>query len=132
MIDRLKAPSSSVIMADRGYESFNVFAHAIEKNAFFLIRIKDIHSNGILSGRNLPNDEFDTTLTTILTKRHTKEAMQHPEKYTILPQSTDFDFLDDQDCYEISFRIVRVKLDNGEFICFATNLDSKKFALIKT
>lgn len=127
MIDRLKAPSSSVIMADRGYESFNVFAHAIEKNAFFLIRIKDIYSNGILSGRNLPNDEFDTTLTTILTKRHAKEAMQHPEKYTILPQSTDFDFLDDQDCYEISFRIVRVKLDNGEFICFATNLDSKKF-----
>lgn len=128
MLDHLKAPSLSVIMADRGYESFNVFAHAIERKAFFLIRVKDIYSNGILYGRNLPDSEFDTTLTTVLTKEQTNEAKHNPKKYTILPSETTFDYFnDDVLYYEISFRIVRVRLDNGNYICLATNLDPDKF-----
>lgn len=35
-------------MADSGYESFNTFAHLIRKGMYFVIRMKDINSNGIL------------------------------------------------------------------------------------
>lgn len=42
MIDRYSDPTPAILMADRGYESFNVFAHLIRKGMKFVIRIKDI------------------------------------------------------------------------------------------
>ena len=116
-------------MADRGYESFNIFAHLILKGMYFVIRMKDINSNGILSSYDLPDSEFDTHIRTTLTRRHTKETLGNPNTYTILQPSTDFDFLD-ENCmyYDIEFRIVRVRLDNGTYICIATNL-SEEFPL---
>ena len=50
--------------------------------------------------------------------------------YTILQPSTDFDSLD-ENCmyYDIEFRIVRIRLDNGTYICIATNLSEEKFPL---
>ena len=116
-------------MADRAYESFNTFAHLIQKGMYFVIRMKDINSNGILSSYDLPDSEFDTHIRTTLTRRHTKETLGNPNTYTILQPSTDFDFLD-ENCmyYDIEFRIVRVRLDNGTYICIATNL-SEEFPL---
>ena len=116
-------------MADSGYESFNTFAHLIRKGMYFVIRMKDINSNGILSAYDLPDSKFDTHIRTTLTKRHTKETLGNPNTYTILQPSTDFDFLD-ENCmyYDIEFRIVRVRLDNGTYICIATNL-SEEFPL---
>lgn len=54
-------------MADRGYESFNTLAHLIRKKMKFVIRMKDINSNGILSSYDLPDSEFDTYIRTTLT-----------------------------------------------------------------
>ena len=117
-------------MADRGYESFNIFAHLILKGMYFVIRMKKINSNGILSAYDLPDSEFDTHIRTTLTRRHTKETLGNPNTYTILQPSTDFDFLD-ENCmyYDIEFRIVRIRLDNGTYICIATNLSGEEFPL---
>ena len=117
-------------MADRGYESFNTFAHLIRKGMYFVIRMKEISRNGILSAYDLPDSEFDTHIRTTLTRRPTKETLGNPNTYTILQPSTDFDFLD-ENCmyYDIEFRIVRVRLDNGTYICIATNLSEEKFPL---
>ena len=117
-------------MADRGYESFNIFAHLILKGMYFVIRMKKINSNGILSAYDLPDSEFDTHIRTTLTRRHTKETLGNPNTYTILQPSTDFDFLD-ENCmyYDIEFRIVRIRLDNGTYICIATNLSEEEFPL---
>ena len=60
MIDRYSDPVRAILMADRGYESFNTFAHLIRKGMYFVIRMKDINSNGILSAYDLPDSEFDT------------------------------------------------------------------------
>lgn len=80
-------------MADRSYESFNTFAHLIRKKIHFVIRMKDINSNGILSS---------------------------------------YDFLG-ENCmyYDIEFQIVRIRLDNGTYICIATNLSEEEFPLKK-
>ena len=48
---------------DRGYEKYNLFALCIERNQKFLIRIKDVNSNGILSTMNLEDTEFDIDIT---------------------------------------------------------------------
>lgn len=129
MIERYSDPTPAILMADRGYESFNVFAHLIRKGMKFVIRMKDIDSNGILSAYDLPNSEFDTYIETTLTRRHTKETLAKPEIYTILQPCTDFDFLDDT-CryYDITFRIVRIKVADNKYICIATNLSAEEFS----
>lgn len=66
MVDRYKDQTPSILMADRGYESFNTFAYLIHKDMKFVIRMKDINSNGILSAYELPDDEFDTFIATNL------------------------------------------------------------------
>lgn len=126
MVDRYQGPTA-IFIADRGYESFNTFAHVIQAGQKFLIRMKDIESNGILGAYDLPDDEFDTFIETTLTRRHTKETLAHPEIYTILPPKTDFDFLDESTQYfKISFRIVRFKVTSG-YVCVATNLSEEDF-----
>ena len=44
MIDRYPHSDKSipVFIADRGFHAFNVFAHAIERKSYFLIRAKDV------------------------------------------------------------------------------------------
>lgn len=126
MVDRYQGPAA-IFIADRGYESFNTFAHVIQAGQKFLIRMKDIESNGILGAYDLPDDEFDTFIETTLTRRHTKETLGHPDIYTILPPKTDFDFLDESTPYfKISFRIVRFKVSSG-YVCVATNLSEEDF-----
>lgn len=129
MIAQLKYAKQAIITADRGYESFNVFAACMESGASYVIRLKDIESNGIISVYDLPDDEFDTYISTKLTKRHTKETKSHPEIYTIIPHYTDFDFFNDEQIYEISVRIVRFKLPSGSFVCLATNLSEDEFTI---
>jgi len=69
-------------MADRGYESFNTFAHLIRKGMYFVIRMKEISRNGILSAYDLPDSEFDTHIRTTLTRRPTKETLGNPNTYS--------------------------------------------------
>lgn len=44
MVDHDNDTTSAILMADRGYESFNVFAHLMQKGMNFVIRLKDIDS----------------------------------------------------------------------------------------
>ena len=44
MVDRSTIPEA-LIIADRGYESYNSMAHIQEKGWYFLIRIKDGHGS---------------------------------------------------------------------------------------
>ena len=46
--------SKALVVADRGYESYNNMAHIQEKGWYFLIRIKD-GKNGIKQGLDLPD-----------------------------------------------------------------------------
>ncbi len=68
MVDRSEIPKALVI-ADRGYESYNDMAHIQEKGWFFLIRIKD-GRNGIKMGLELPRrNEFDLDVSLKLTRK---------------------------------------------------------------
>ena len=49
MITELDPTKKALIIADRGYESYNVFAACIENYKDFIIRIKDIGSNGVMA-----------------------------------------------------------------------------------
>ena len=74
MIDRHCIPGTvPVFIADRGFHSFNVFAHAIEHNSYFLIRAKDVNMRCLL-GNDLPDEEnFDIQIKRILTRFQSKK-----------------------------------------------------------
>ena len=53
----------SILIADRGYESYNVFAHFNEAKKNYVIRVKDSTYKSILSTLNLPKEAFDKIIT---------------------------------------------------------------------
>ncbi|WP_213468288.1 transposase [Paenibacillus dendritiformis] len=60
MVDRSPIKGKTIVIADRGYESYNNFAHLERKGWNYVIRVKDLDSNGILSGLRLPSSgKFD-------------------------------------------------------------------------
>jgi len=58
MVDRSNIKEKTIIIADRGYESYNVFEHIVRKNWNYVIRAKDIYSNGIASGLSIPDKKI--------------------------------------------------------------------------
>jgi hypothetical protein len=130
MTDRSIISGEVIVIADRGYESYNVFAHIEQKGWNYVIRVKDIGSNGILSTLKLPKtDEFDVTVSKILTRKQTNDIKSHPELYKILSKSINFDYLDlhINKFYPISFRVVRFKISEDTYETIITNLDSEEF-----
>ena len=133
MVDRSPITEPVIVLADRGYESYNNLAHLERRGWKYLIRIKEAH--GIISGFNVPiNQEFDITAHIILTKKLTnavKQAMKdHPGLYRSLPTTTTFDFLNLKDklFYPMNFRIVRFRLSENTFETVITNLETETFS----
>lgn len=130
MVDRSRINDKVIVVADRGYESYNNFAHLERKGWNYVIRVKDLDSNGILSGLDLPKSgEFDLPISLILTKKQTNEVKAHPDIYKFVPSTSTFDFLDlhTNMFYPISFRVVRILLNNGTYETIITNLDHVAF-----
>ena len=48
-----------ILVADRGYENYNIMAHADQKGWKYVIRVKDVNSNGIASALDLPLPVID-------------------------------------------------------------------------
>ena len=138
MVDHSNIPKALVI-ADRGYESYNNMAHIQEKGWSFLIRIKD-GKTGIKEGLVLPNkDEFDVDISLKLTRKQTneiKELLKDKNHYRFISSTTPFDYLpqksrkyDPVRFYELSFRVVRFRITPDTFETVLTNLDAANYPL---
>ncbi len=115
-------PDKSVVILDRGYESYNVFAHVDNVNSNYVMRVKDIHSNGILSGFNLPDKEFDMFITVNITN-YQRKAYKSLPNFRFSPSIARFDFSDKEaPVYSLTFRVVRIRLNDGRHQCLITNL----------
>ena len=94
--------------------------------------MKDRHSNGILSGLELPKeDEFDVTMNRIFTKKRTVAIKARQDIYKWIRTNTIFDYLDTEDnlYYPMTFRIVRFQLPNGNYETLMSNLEEDMFSL---
>ena len=116
MVDR-SLLRNALLMADRGYESYNNLAHIQEKGWYFLFRIKD-GDYGIKQGLTLPDeDSYDISFELNLTRKQTKEVkelIKDRNHYRWIPSDMVFDYLppksrksDPVRFYKLSFRIVR-------------------------
>lgn len=134
MVDRSDIKERTIIIADRGYESYNIFEHIEKKNWNYVIRVKDIHSNGIVSGISIPNKEiFDIKFSTLLTRRNTKEVKAHSEKYKFMPANQKFDYLPigDKGTYPVDLRVVRFPISENSYEVIITNLPKAEFPIEK-
>lgn len=119
-----------LVVADRGYEAYNVFAYFKEYTAMdFLIRIKQ-NKSAMREVRKLPMEELDVdisfTLTTTQTKRDKDNGyifIQTPKNsqkvYSPKTRMRRWHF---QSPYNMTLRIVRFQLSTGEYETLATSL----------
>lgn len=130
MIDRYHGQKKTIFIADRGYETYNIFAHVQEKGMYYLIRVKDGGGGSMTGSFELPDEEeFDYTMQLVLTKKQTKEVKANPKKYKILPKTSPFDYLDlhDRKFYTLNFRVVRFAISEDSYECIITNLPREEF-----
>lgn len=131
MVDRCTAQGRTIFIADRGYETYNIFAHIQERGMYYLIRVKDGGSGSMTGSFKLPaRDEFDHAMRLVLTRKQTNEVKGNPEKYKILPKASPFDYLDlhDRMFYELAFRVVRFAITEDSYECIITNLPAEEFS----
>lgn len=134
MIDRCNLPDAvPIFIADRGFHSFNVFAHAIEHNAYFFIRVKNVNMRRLL-GHDIPEENcFDVSIDWILTRSQSKKKRKHPEseeQYRFICRDVTFDYIDhgSGDEYPISLRILRFKISDDTYENIITNLPASSFS----
>ena len=134
MVDRSNI-EKVLLLADRGYESYNNLAHIQEKGWFFLD-----NTTGIASGLNLPDMmEYDIPFHLNLTRKQTisaKQLCKDRNHYKFLPSNVHFDYLpltsrkhDPAVFYTLHFRIVRFPISDTACETIITNLDSDLFPL---
>lgn len=140
MIERSPVPKA-LIIADRGYESYNNMAHIQEKGWHFLIRVKD--GRGSIKGNlELPEQEtFDMDINLKITRKQSnevKELLKDKNHYRFLPTNANFDYLpakssykDPASFYELHFRIVRLRISEDTYETVVTNLDKGQYPVGK-
>ena len=133
MIDRLETKEPAIVIADRGYESYNILDHIIQKNGFYLIRVRD--SRSIISPLDLPKGEFDLPFQIYLTRSQTKHTKQlqkdYPGIYRFLPSTVVLDSLPlgCKDFYPLSFRVIRFRTSDTNTVTLITNLNTDSFPM---
>lgn len=131
-MDRYSYGGHPIVVADRGFSSYNVFAHAIENQIDFMICAKDLNVQRFLAVNSLP-DKLDTTVELILTRTQSKKKHKHLEKeaqYRYICKNIAFDYLDSNDIYDVyclKLRIVRFEVADGIFENIITSLSKEDF-----
>ena len=135
MVDRHYTPAGTkdVFIGDRGYCSYNNMAHVLEKGQYFLFRTKDIHSKGLVSNFDLPQeDSFDIRVNVTLVRSHKKKIEIKDGFYRrYVDANTSFDYIEHGflDTYNLSFRIVRFPISEDTYECIVTNLPENEFPM---
>lgn len=128
MLERNTFSQKALIIRDRGFESYNLIAHCLEKsNVDFLIRVKQSRS-AMREVAKLPMMEVDCNIGFTITTTQTNEDKKNGYIYLQVPKKSKagaktrrgrWDF---PSPYPMRFRICRFLLANGEFETVATSL----------
>lgn len=134
LIDRhRKSGLIPIYIADRGFHAYNVFAHALEQDSFFLIRAKDVNTNRLL-GKDLPETaQFDITVNRILSRSKSKKSRLFPEledQYRYICPDVTFDYMEHKSGkeYPLTLRVIRLKITENTYENIITNLPADEFS----
>lgn len=135
MVDMLKRGNfkgDNLIICDRGYESYNLFAHFMNTpNVDFLCRVKQ-NNSAMREIAKLPMKELDRDVSFVITNTQTREDKE--KGYIFVQKESSkrkkgtkkrYSRWDFGSPYLMKFRVVRILLDNGEYVSFACSLPRK-------
>ncbi len=140
LIYRRKFQDRTIVLLDRGYESYSSIFHLSRiSNLFYVLRVKN---DGLRPVRELPlEEELDCDdLRWTVTRRQTNEAKLKNWIYlstgsikgkTNSPNTriTRFDFPPNQDTVPMQCRAVRFMLTSGQYETLLTNLPREEFSI---
>lgn len=133
MVDQCDSQNPVIYLADRGYASYNDFAHVIENGHFFAIRCTDAKTEKLLDFSLDGVKSLDYHVDRILSRSQSKKKRLHPEleeQYRYVCPNVPMDYLtQDQTEYKISLRVVRFELTPGCYENLITNLPDLEFDL---
>lgn len=124
-----------VFIADRGFPSFNLFAHCGEKNASYLVRTTGLYMERLLrDDRPADRDEFDIAVNRIVVRSNAKKTRSRPdspELYRYVDKNTAFDYIKPggKSEYPLNIRAVRIRIKEGVYENLVTNLPADEFDL---
>jgi len=122
-----------IFIADRGFASYNFFAHAFDKGFHFLVRAKDLNTKRLLKIQKLPN-KVDSWVNIILTRSLSKKSRKHPDladQYRYVASNVTFDFIQPGSLVEhhLTLRIVRFEIADDVYENIITNLSDDDFTI---
>lgn len=129
MLARYDFNTPTLIIADRGFEAYEVIAAFQEKaNAAFLIRVRQ-NQSAMREIQKLPQQELDRDLNFYVTTSQTNEAkasghviIQKRKERALVPPPPFGRKPDFSQKYQIKIRVVRFLLSTGEYETLITNL----------
>lgn len=131
MVDRAVTDVPVIYLCDRGYASYNNFAHVIENGQFFAIRCTDVKTEKMLGFSLDGIKELDYRVDRILSRSQSKKKRLHPElaeQYRYICKDVPLDFLtEDNPEYALSLRIIRIEISEGCYENIITNLPDLDF-----
>jgi len=109
------------LVADRGFASYNGFAHCIERGVGFVVRLTDAFAARLLGAGELP-DEADEDVELLLSRSRRADLRADPG-YRFVAARMRLDFLDPaRPAYRMRLRVVRFPVGDGGFENLATSL----------
>lgn len=131
MVDRSESDTPVIYLCDRGYASYNTFAHVIESGQFFVMRCTDDKTEKIL-GFPLDNiQQLDYHVERILSRSQSKKKRLHPEQeeqYRFVCKNVPMDYITQgHPEYRLSLRIIRIELSDSCYENLITNLPELDF-----
>ena len=138
MTQQLAGSRKRILLADRGFGSYNFYLHAQKSGIRFLVRINEMKAKGILGKGTFKKLEAssDITVTRHLVRHHRRSTYLHrddPDDYRFIGPATQFDFLEPGKDGEIpvTVRVVRIRIADGSYEYLATDLPPADFPLLE-
>ena len=129
ILDWYGVQKKTIIVADRGFESYNLLAHFKEKQIDYLLRVKQ-ERTAMREVAKLPMKELDTDISFTITTTQTNTDKEngyiflqtHKNKNRVYSSNTNCTRWDFPSPYPMKLRIVRFMLDTGQYETLATSL----------
>ena len=137
MLKRNVFRQKNLIIADRGYESYNMITHVLKTNNLdFLFRVKQ-DKGSMTEIQKLPMATLDCDINTPITTTQTNEDKElgrifiqtGSKKGKKNSPKTFISRWDFESPYELKFRVVRFLLDSGEYETVVTSLNRNDFPI---
>lgn len=138
ILRRNKFKEKTIIIVDRGYEGYNMFANFIETDGVdFVCRIKDGGAGALAEISKLPMQELDKDIPIAITTSQTNDDKIHNRRYIPtgskkgkpLSPNTNVRRWDFQSPYILNLRVVRFVLDTGNYETIITSLPKSDFSV---